>query len=307
MTEFDRLRAVAEGQLGSFTRAQANTAGLSDRELRSGVHSRFLDRAGVRTYRSVLTPRSALGDLTALILDIGDPCWVAGPTAGGLHPFDGYRLTRPFHVMVLRGRFIDRVGAVIHTTQDLPPIDREVSHGLPVLSPTRTLIDLARFANAAVLTTALDGAIRDGLTDEHHLLRRIYELRGRGRHGLPMLVDVISGSEIARGGHSWLEREFLTASAAAGLPRPLMQQVLSRAKDRLVRVDCHYPGTRVVVELLGYRWHRTPEQLRRDVERMNALVLDGYLPLQFTTAQLIEDPAWVFGNIRTGLASPSAP
>ena len=306
MTEFDRLRAVAEGQLGSFTKAQAKAAGLSDRELRNGVHSRSLDRAGVRTYRSVLTPRSALGDLTALILDIGDPCWVAGPTAGGLHPFDGYRLSRPFHVMVLRGRFLDRVGAVIHTTQDLPPIDREVSHGLPVLSPTRTLIDLARFASASVLTTALDGAIRDGLTDEDHLLRRIFALRGRGRYGLPKLVDVISGSEITRGGHSWLEREFLAKSQLAGLPRPLTQQVLSRAKNRLVRVDCHYPGTRVVVELLGYRWHRTVEQLRRDAERMNALVLDGFLPLQCTTAQLIEDPAWIFDQIRTGLASSSA-
>ena len=94
-----------------------------------------------------------------------------------------------------------------------------------------------------MLTAALDGAIRDGLTDEDHLLRRIFELRGRGRHGLPKLVDVISGCEITRGGHSWLEREFLASSQRAGLPKPLTQQVLSRTKDRLVRVDCRYPGT----------------------------------------------------------------
>ena len=270
MTEFDRLRAVAAGQLGSFTRAQANRAGLSNRELRSGVHSRTLDRAGVRTYRSVLTPRTMLGDLTDLILDIGEPCWVSGPTAAALHKFDGFRLTRPFHFIVPRGRFLDRAGAAIHTTRDLPMIDRESVGRLPVLSPTRTMIDLAGFVNPVKLTAALDGAIRDGLTDEDHLLRRIVELRGRGRHGLPKLVDVISGSEITRGGHSWLEREFLAVSSRGGLPRPLTQQVLSRAKDRLVRVDCRYPGTPVVVELLGYRWHRTRDQLRRDIERMNA-------------------------------------
>ena len=306
MTEFDRLRAVAAGQLGSFTKAQAKAAGLSDRELRSGVHSRLLDRAGVRTYSSGLMPRTLLGDLTALVLDIGEPCWVSGPTGAALHPFDGFRLSRPFHTMVLRGRFLDRVGAVIHTTQDLPAIDRETSHGLPVLSPTRTLIDIAGTTDSSALTTALDGAIRDGLTDEDHLLRRIFELRGRGRYGLPKLADVISGSEITRGGHSWLEREFLAKSNLAGLPRPLTQQVLSRAKNRLIRVDCQYPRTRVVVELLGYRWHRTAEQLRRDVERMNALVLDGFLPLQFTTAQLIEEPNWIFDTIRTALASASA-
>ncbi|MEY2583101.1 MAG: hypothetical protein QOE09_2950 [Ilumatobacteraceae bacterium] len=306
MTEFDRLRAVAAGQLGSFTKAQANAAGLSDRELRNGVHSRSLDRAGVRTYRSGLTPRTALGDLSDLVLDIGEPCWVSGSTAAALHHFDGFRLSRPFHIVVPRGRFLDRVGAQIHTTQDLSPIDRETALGLPVLSPTRAMIDICRSTTAADLTAALDGAIRDGLIVEDHLLRRIFELRGRGRHGLPKLVDVISGSEITRGGHSWLEREFLAMSSRAGLPLPLTQQVLTRAKNRLVRVDCRYPGSRVVVELLGYRWHRTAEQLRRDVERMNALVLDGFLPLQFTTAQLIEEPAWIFDTIRTALTSGSA-
>ena len=305
MTEFDRLRAVAAGQLGSFTKAQAKTAGLSDRELRSGVHSRTLDRAGVRTYRSALTTRTALGDLTDLVLDIGEPSWVSGPTAAALHHFDGFRLVRPFHVMVPRGRFLDRVGSAIHTTHDLPAIDRESLDGLPVLSPTRTMIDIASTTNPSALTAALDGAIRDGLTDEDHLIRRINALRGRGRHGLPMLVDVISGCEITRGGHSWLEREFLARSHRAGLPQPLTQQVLSRAKNRLVRVDFRYPGTRLMVELLGYRWHRTSEQLRRDVVRMNALVLDGYVPLQFTTAQLIEEPGWIFDTIRDALASPS--
>jgi hypothetical protein len=39
---------------------------------------------------------------------------------------------------------------------------------------------------------------------------------------------------------------------------------------------------------------------------MNALVLDGYLPLQCTTAQLIEDPAYIFDTIRIALSSASA-
>ena len=38
----------------------------------------------------------------------------------------------------------------------------------------------------------------------------------------------------------------------------------------------HTPATRheVVVEVLGYRYHRTPQQLNRDAERMNALVAE---------------------------------
>jgi hypothetical protein len=242
----------------------------------------------------------------SLVLDIGEPCWVSGPTAASLHHFDGFKLARPFHVTVPRGRFLDRVGSRIHTTDELPPIDRETVLNLPAFSPTRTLIDLARMVDSVALTTALDGALRDGLTEEGLLVRRIYALRGRGRHGLPKLLDVIGGSEVTRGGHSWLEREFLRESARAGLPRPLTQQVLTKAKHQLVRVDCRYPGTSVVVELLGYRWHRTPDQLRRDTERMNALLLAGLVPLQFTTAQLIDDSPTVFATIRAALASASA-
>ena len=107
------------------------------------------------------------------------------------------------------------------------------------------MIDLARFVGAGELTTALDAALRDGLTSEDLLHRRIASLRSSGRYGIPLLLAVIEGSEITRGGHSWLERRFLELCASANLPRPLTQQVLSRAQDRLVRVDCRFPGSAV--------------------------------------------------------------
>ena len=306
MTEFDRLRAVAAGQLAVLHQSSGQQ-GWAD-EPRASERS---PQPHPRSCGSPHLPKRV--DTTHHArrshgLDPGHRRTVLGVGADSSCVAQVRRLSAGAPVPCHRAawRFLDRVGAAIHTTRDLPMIDRESIGRLPVLSPTRTMIDLAGHVNSVALTAALDGAIRDGLTDENHLLRRIHELRGRGRHGLPKLVDVISGSEITRGGHSWLEREFLAVSNRAGLPQPLTQQVLSRAKDRLVRVDCRYPGTRVVVELLGYRWHRTREHLRRDIERMNALVLDGFLPLQCTTAQLIEEPEWILGAIRIALASASA-
>ena len=140
-------------------------------------------------------------------------------------------------------------------TVDLPSIDRATIDGLPATSPARTLIDLARFVGPKQLTAAVDSALRDRLTSELHLHRRIVALRSRGRYGIPKLLAVIEGSEASRGGHSWLERRFLELCASAGLPKPSAQQVMARTNEHLVRVDCHFPGTRVVVELLGYRWH----------------------------------------------------
>jgi hypothetical protein len=148
--------------------------------------------------------------------------------------------------------------------------------------------------------------LRAGLTCEDLLHRRIASLRSSGRYGIPVLLAVIEGCEASRGGHSWLERRFLELCATAGLPRPLTQQVLSRARDRLVRVDCRFPGTPVVVELLGYRWHRTAEQMSRDAIRLNALVLEGLRPIQFTYRHVTLEPDWVLDQLRQALIASAA-
>ncbi len=94
-------------------------------------------------------------------------------------------------------------------------------------------------------------------------------LRSRGRFGIPRLLDAIEGAAAIRGGHSWLEREYLRLVSAAGLPIPLTQQVLARAGDRLVRVDF----------------------------RMNALLADGLQPYQFAYEHVVETPTQ---NVRVG-------
>ena len=114
-------------------------------------------------------------------------------------------------------------------------------------------------------------------------------------------TDVVAGREVTRGGHSWLERHFLRMLATAGLPRPATQQVLTKASDRLVRVDCRFPGTNVVVELLGYRFHSTRSQIARDVQRLNALVAGGFAPYQFTYEQAVNEENYVIATVRTAL------
>jgi hypothetical protein len=305
MTIDDRRPTTDEtGQLGSsFSRRQARAAGSTDRQLRRRVQSGFLEQTGPHSFRLPGVPPGLLADLRALVLDVGEPCWVTGPTAAALHGLDGFVLRRPLHLTVMRDRNVRRIGVVVHTTSELPAIDRESHDGLPITSPTRTIIDLARSEAAARLTAAIDAALRDGRTSEDLLHRRITALRAKGRFGIPVLLDALEGREITRGGHSWLEREFLRLVAAAGLPRPGTQQVLGRAGDRLVRVDCRFPVTPVVVELLGYRFHRTKEQLSRDAERLNALVLDGFAPYQFTYDQVVSTPETVVATVRSALAA----
>ena len=222
-----------------------------------------------------------------------------------MHGFDGYVLRRPLHVMVPRTRNVRRLGAIVHSTAALPLLDCETIDDVAVTSPTRTIIDLAGYETTARLATALDSALRDGLSSEDLLHRRIAALHGRGRFGIPKLLGVLEGQEITRGGHSWLEREFPGFSAPPGLPRPLMQQVLTKAGDRLVRVDCRFPNARVVVELLGYRYHCTKQQLARDAERLNALIFDGFAPYQFTYEQVVGEPEIVIGTVGSHFSDQS--
>ena len=79
------------------------------------------------------------------MIGVGDPVWACGPTGGALLGFDSFHLRPPFHLLIQRGRHVNRIGHVIHTTMFLEPIDRETVWQVAVTSPARTIIDLARF------------------------------------------------------------------------------------------------------------------------------------------------------------------
>jgi very-short-patch-repair endonuclease len=206
------------------------------------------------------------------------------------------------HLLVPRGRNIARVGHVVHTSTRIDRIDVTTVLGVATTNATRTIVDLARIETSERLTTAIDSATRDRLTTDDVLLHRALALRTRGRGGIAALVDALNGIEITRGGHSWLEREFLRRCAAAGLPRPRTQQVLGRRGRSMIRVDCRFPDTPVVVELLGYAFHRTVIQMQNDAERMNRLTLDGHTVLQFTFTDVTERPDEVVALVTEALA-----
>jgi hypothetical protein len=304
MSQTDRrIAAIATGQLGAFSRTQAHDAGLSDRQLRSRVHSGFLVQSGPNAFRIAGSPVNLRSELKELLLDIGEPAWCCAQTAAALHSFDGFNLRRPFHVLLPRERSLVRWNTKIHRSQRIDLIDTSEVDGMAVTSPVRTLLDLARVLPSDQLAACVDSALRDGGTNEDLLHRRIEALRSQGRFGLPLLHEVLAGHEVTRGGQSWLEREYLRLLGRASLPRPETQQVLSRARDRLVRVDCRFPGTNVVVELLGYRFHRSRGQMAGDATRYNALLADGFAPYQFTYGQIVSEAGYVVATTRAALQS----
>jgi hypothetical protein len=307
MTNIDRrLTAIATGQLGIIGRAEAHAAGVTDSQLRSRIQSGTLVQIGPHTFRPYGARPSPVDDLRAVLHDLGPDAYASGPTAAALHGFDGFRVGKPFDIMLTHGHNMRRIGHRIHTTTELPLIDRARQQDCPTLSGARTVIDLARHLDDVQLGIAFDCGLRDGRFSEDLLHRRIVALRRSGRYGIPKLLRVIEGREIVSGAHSWLEREFLRVAHRAGLPRPLTQQVLSRAGDRMVGVDFRFPGTPIVVEVLGYRFHRSAAELTRDVQRQNALLSDGYLPYQYSYEQVVSRSDTVVTELRHALGISAA-
>ena len=271
---------------------------MSSRRFTPGVVSDDMLRS--RTQSGSRITSEQFEALSLLMLDVGDPVWAFGPTAAALEGYEGYILRPPFHLLHERHRHITRIGHVIHTTLNLDPIDREEIFGLGVTAPARTAIDLVRHDTPARCKIGIASALRDGLMSENHLHSRIAALRTKGGTASRPPCGS-SRSSTSREPTAWLERRLLEIVAAAGLPRPHCQVVLTKAKNKIVRVDFRFPGTPLVVEVLGYSFHRTRDQMQRDAERMNQLTLAGYLVLQFTYLHVTEEPDWVVEQITDGL------
>jgi hypothetical protein len=306
MADREPLSRHAATQRGALTVAQLDQLGITDRQRRKARSSGYLTKTGIHTYRGGLAVASLEEELAHLVLDCGPQAWASGVTAASLHMFDTFLLRRPFEATVRRGRNIRRAGHNIRTTTSMPLIDRTTMRGIPVTAAPRTIIDLARTCSVAQLTVAIDSMIRDGSGSEALLYKRIIALKAKGRPGLNKVIAALEGADSQRGGHSYLEREYLLLIAAAGLPRPDTQKVLSRTNGKIIRVDFRFPGTPVVVEVLGYKWHRTERQLEHDTRRMNQLRGDGFNAREFTYRQVVTEPGYVVSETAAALAQSKA-
>jgi hypothetical protein len=120
--------------------------------------------------------------------------------------------------------------------------------GFACTSATRTVIDLARLrVSRFELEAAIDSAVRMGLSSPAALLHRLKGFRGPGRWGCRLLDGLLVDS----GGHTMLERRFLSLVRRAGLPRPTPQVIHRRDGRAIARVDFLFEAVGVVVEVSG--------------------------------------------------------
>lgn len=207
-------------------------------------------------------------------------------------------VTEPTHAEFLVPRGLRSIAnwATIHTTTRWDNGDIINHDDVRTSSATRALLDYAtQRPTAADLESAIDSAIRMRRTALLKIRTRLPTLRGTGRTGTRFLSELLLDS----GGESHLERRFLRLIRAAELPRPDCQIIFRRNGKRVARVDFTFPATRTIVEVSGRLGHTSDRDRQRDARRRNQLQHLGNHVIEFTTADVIDDPAYVLETLHT--------
>ena len=152
-----RVTALAERQHGVVTRAQLIEMGLTDDGIRRRVGDGRLWRVHQGVYAVGRPTLTLHGRFIAAVLSCGPGAALSHIAAGVLLALLEERGPR-IDLTVPRGGQRRRRGAVIIHRAALPATDITTKHGIPVTTPTRTLIDLADVLPRRRLDRALDEA-----------------------------------------------------------------------------------------------------------------------------------------------------
>jgi very-short-patch-repair endonuclease len=288
------LLRVAAANHGLLTTAEARAAGLTAQQWQRRRDDGTWLTLAPGVWRHAAHAPTWEMRVRAGLLSLGPDAALAGRTAAAWWGLDGFP-PDDVEFIVPRERRQSRC-MTVHTTKVWSRGDLLRHDGLRVTSATRTIIDLALYGcTARQLEHAVDSAIRMRCTSVPTLLKRMDELGPR--RGIRTLRAVM----LDAGGESFLERRFLRLVRRHRLPPPATQ-VIHRRGGRVMRVDFQFDAARVVVEVSGRLGHTSDSDRQRDARRRNALQDQGWTVLEFTSADVLDDPDYVIEAITTAIS-----
>lgn len=184
----------------------------------------------------------------------------------------------------------NRDGVVIHAAR-LVSEDIELVRGLPVLSLSYLLLQLASSVSTRVLDSLMAEAAHEGLS-ARQLNGQIERSRGkRGVCALRLAADGYRGDQPTR---SVPEADFVLLCQRYRLPAPAVNVPIGDFE-----VDFFWPEAGLIVEIDGFGPHRGRERFEGDRERAVKLRLSGYEYLPFTPRQLRDRRKWVAQSVES--------
>ncbi len=181
---------------------------------------------------------------------------------------------------------------------DVPPDERTIEKGIPVTGPCRTVFDLSATEPLDVVENLIREMEFRELTDRLSLPDLIE--RYPGRRGIRKLGLVLERLEEEPAGRkrSKLEERFSPFLRQWHLPLPRYNDWIVLPNGKRYQVDCHWPGTKEIVELDGWAGHKSKSAFRDDRARDRHLRVAGYSITHLTWNQLDDEPEAVAADLR---------
>lgn len=290
------IAAIARRQHGVISASQLADVGVAQRAISRRVAAGRLHRLHRGVYAVGHTRLGARGHWIAAVLACGDGAALCHASAAALWGIRRSDATWIDVVVPTGAGRAKRTGIRLHRVRTLRPAEVTTQDAICVTTPARTLLDLAGTLATDPLHRALDRAEILELTD-YPALDAIARAH-RHHRGAGPLRAAIAGYLAGTMTRSDLEDLFLSICHRHGLPRPRVNHQLDGTE-----VDFLFAAQRLIVEVDGWRYHRTRRAFDQDRARDAAHLTRGYRTVRLTDRQLERDETGVVTTLHSLLAA----
>jgi very-short-patch-repair endonuclease len=229
------------------------------------------------------SPRSWQQEVRAVLLSCGPDVvaswWTAGRMHGGTVPEDrqdGIHVSGSLHRMVRMD------GVTHHRSGTFVDDDIVERHGMRCTSTVRTVIDVSGSLSIQQLGAMVDDFLRRTVMRLGDLRTRVGELRPAPGRSIKKLRAVLAARIPGYdAGDSHLETRIALLIESGRIRRPAQQFKISFGTTRY-RLDFAYPDEKIYLEGNGFGCHSIASDLDKDARRQNAMVIDGWRPVELT-------------------------
>jgi very-short-patch-repair endonuclease len=290
----------ASRQYGTFSRRQAESAGLSPRMILTRVQNGAWIRLAPAVFALASAPPKWERQLAAAILT-REGSIAAGRSAAFLHEFPGFGLTRPVIMIGGHGNARSPLARVIRSDR-FHDVRRVRKKGFILTDEAETVLSLAAETPADRIEALVDFLLARKSCTVGELVRVVAANAGaRGVGRLRPIVDYRL-PDAYQPPTSELERLLYRVLDDPRLPPHARQMPMSYQQVEAT-VDAYIDLWRLVVEGDGRRWHTRKNDYDRDRLRDNEGVAHGYGVLRFTYEMLRDEPEKVIDTlVRAGRA-----
>jgi very-short-patch-repair endonuclease len=289
----DELHDLAAGQYGLLGSWQIVALGATKQELYRLRRSSAWEQLSERVLGVVGAPTSERRSLMAGALDASPGAAVSAASAAYMWGAPGFNASP---VQVVRPKGVSRrpsTLAIVHEVVDLHPSQIKVLDGIPVVSPSRVVCELAG-SQPHRAERVLDRFWSERLLDGATFRRTVEQLKDKGRRGSTLFREL----DAARGpGYippaSSLEKRFMEICQW-----PMRRQVDSGGEEWCGRVDFRDHQLPLIVEIQSERYHSSLVDQVADAARRSALEAAGFIVVEVWDTDVWHRPQVVNGRIR---------